>query len=74
MLNIPTSKNGEALCTPLDNAAVAALKTVYPRGEKTGRVFQSEKTSKPLADSRHGFEDALEKTKIKDFTWHDLRR
>jgi integrase len=73
MLNIPTSKNGEALHIPLNNAALAALKTVYRRGEQTGRVFQSEKTGKPLGNSRHWFEDALDKAKITDFHWHDLR-
>jgi integrase len=73
MVNIPTSKNGEALHIPLNNAALAALRTVYQCGEKTGRVFQSEKTGKPLANSRHWFEDALEKAKITDFVWHDLR-
>jgi len=75
MLNIPTSKNknGEALHIPLNNAALAALRTVYQRGEKIGRVFQSEKTGKPLENSRHWFEDALKKANITDFHWHDLR-
>jgi integrase len=73
MLNIPISKNGEALHIPLNNAALAALRTVYQRGEKTGRVFQSEKTGKPLANSRHWFEDAVEQAGITDFHWHDLR-
>lgn len=73
MLNIPISKNGEALHMPLNNAALAALRTVYQRGEKTGRVFQSEKTGKPLANSRHWFEDAVEQPGITDFHWHDLR-
>ena len=73
MLNIPTSKNGEALHVPLNNAALAALRTVYQRGEKTGRVFQSGKTGKPLANSRHWFDDALGKANITDFHWHDLR-
>jgi site-specific recombinase XerD len=73
MLNIPTSKNGDALHIPLNNAAIAALKTVYQRGEKAGHVFQSEKTGKPLANSRHWFEDALQKSGVTDFVWHDLR-
>jgi hypothetical protein len=54
MLNIPTSKNGEALHIPLNNAALAALENVHQRGEKIGRVFQSEKTGEPLANSRTG--------------------
>jgi integrase len=73
MVNIPTSKNGEALHLPLNDLAVSALRAVYQRGEKTGRVFQSEKTGKPLANSRHWFEKAVEEAGIKDFVWHDLR-
>jgi integrase len=73
MLNIPTSKNGEALHIPLNNAALAALKTVYQRGQKTGRVFQSKKTGEALFNSRHWFEKAVSRAGIKDFVWHDLR-
>ena len=73
MLNIPTSKNGEALHIPLNQAAMNALRTVDRRGEKTGRVFQSEKTGEPLANSRHWFEKAVEAAGIEDFVWHDLR-
>jgi integrase len=73
MLNLPTSKNGEALRVPLNNAALAAFRVVYQRGEKTGRVFQSDKTGKPLENSWHWFEDAVAKTEIVDFHWHDLR-
>lgn len=73
MLNIPTSKNGDPLHIPLNNAALAALETVYQRGEKTGRVFQSEKTGEPLGNSRHWFEKAVAKAGIVDFVWHDLR-
>jgi site-specific recombinase XerD len=85
MLNIPTSKNGEALHIPLNNAALAALKHVHQpdlkdssadirrRGEKIVRVFQSEKTGEPLANSRHWFEKAVIQAGIKDFVWHDLR-
>jgi|ERR1700722_7636892 len=73
MLNIPTSKNGEALHIPLNHAAFAALKTVYQRGSETGRVFQSKKTGEDLLNSRHWFEKALSKAGIWDFVWHDLR-
>jgi len=73
MLNIPTSKNGEALHVPLNNEALAALKNVHQRGEKIGRVFQSEKTGETLANSRHWFEKVVSLAGIKDFVWHDLR-
>jgi integrase len=87
MLHIPTSKNGEPLHVPLNQAALSALKTVYSREKKkerdaleavksrnkTGRVFASEKTGEPLENSRHWFEKAVEKAGIRDFVWHDLR-
>ena len=73
MLNIPISKNGDALHIPLNDPALRALRIVYQRGDKTGRVFQSEKTGEPLANSRHWFEKAVEQAGIKDFVWHDLR-
>jgi integrase len=71
-LNVPTSKNGEPLHIPLNAAAVAALKVVYRDGA-TGRVFQSIKTGNPLENGRHWFDEALEKAKLKNFHWHDLR-
>jgi len=73
MLNIPTSKNGEALHIPLNNAALAARKNVHQRGEQIGRVFQSEKTGEPLANSRHWFEKAVKQAGIKNFVWHVWR-
>jgi integrase len=73
MLNIPTSKNGEAVHIPLNNAALAARKNVHQRGEQIGRVFQSEKTGEPLANSRHWFEKAVKQAGIKNFVWHVWR-
>lgn len=49
MVNLPTSKNGQALHLPLSDSAVRVLWDVYQRGEKTGRVFQSKKTGEPLS-------------------------
>jgi len=73
MLNIPTSKNGEALHIPLNAAALAALKVVYQRGDGTGRVFESAKTGNPLQNGRHWFDAAVKKAQVADFRFHDLR-
>ena len=73
MLHIPTSKNGEPLRVPLNQAALTALKTVYHRGSKTGPVFASGRTGEPLANSRHWFKKAVAAAGIRDFVWHDLR-
>jgi integrase len=73
MLNIPRTKNEEPLHVPLNDAAVAALRIVHDRGDGRGRVFQSTRTGEPLESGRHWFDDALIKTGIKNFHWHDLR-
>jgi len=73
MLNIPRTKNGEAIHVPLNDAAIATLKVVHARGEGKGRVFHSEKTGEPLENGRHWFEDAVIEAGIKNFRWHDLR-
>ena len=53
MLDIPRTKNEEAIHVPLNDAAIAALKVVHARGGGKGRVFQSEKTGEPLENGRH---------------------
>jgi integrase len=73
MLNIPRTKNEEPLHVPLNDVAIAALKIVHSRGGPRGRVFQSAKTGEPLENGRHWFDDAVERAKLKDFRWHDLR-
>jgi hypothetical protein len=57
MLNIPTSKNGEAIHIPLNNAAMADLKSALPDKDeqKSGRIFRSKKTGEPLENWRHRF-------------------
>jgi len=73
MLNIPRTKNEEPVHVPLNDAAVAALRVVYARGDRRGRVFQSAKTGEPLENGRHWFDDAVIQSGIKNFRWHDLR-
>jgi integrase len=41
MLNVSRTKNDEAVHVPLNDAALAALKTVFERGDGRGRVFPS---------------------------------
>jgi integrase len=74
-LNIPTSKNGEAIHIPLNNAAMAAVKSALPEKDeqKTGRIFRSKKTGEPLENWRHWFGKAVKTAGIVDFRGHDLR-
>src|ERR1700733_14456188 len=73
MLNIPTSKNGEALHIPLNNAAASALRTVFQRGEKTGRIVRSEKTGRPLENWRRWIGKAAKKAGLATFRGRDFR-
>jgi integrase len=73
MLNIPTSKNGEALHIPLNTGAMAALKTVYQCEGKSGRIFRSKKTGEPLENWRHWIGKAVRKAGTTRFRGHDLR-
>ena len=72
-LHIPRTKNEEPLHLPLNDAAIAALKVVFERGDGTGRVFKSDKTGEPLENGRHWFDEAVVEAKLKNFHWHDLR-
>lgn len=73
LLNIPRTKNEEAIHIPLNDAAVAALRVAHDQGDGRGRVFQSAKTGAPLENGRHWFDDALTEAGTKNFRWHDLR-
>jgi integrase len=73
MLDIPRTKNEEPIHVPLNDAAMAALKTVEGRGRAKGRVFQSAKTGEPLENGRHWFDDAVMEAGIKNVRWHDFR-
>jgi integrase len=73
MLNISRTKNDEAVHVPLNDVAVAALETVFERGDGRGRVFRSSKTGEALENARHWFDDAAAEANLKNFLRHDLR-
>jgi integrase len=73
MLTIPRAKNGETRHVPLNAPALAAFKKLLPGMGKNNYVFLSERREKALQNSRHWFEDAVEKAGVRDFTWHCLR-
>jgi integrase len=73
MLNVSRTKNDEAVHVPLNDAALAALKTVFKRGSGRGRVFRSNNTGEALENARHRFDDAVVEASLKNFHWHDLR-
>lgn len=73
MLNISRTKNGEAVHVPLNEAALAALKTVFERGSGRRRVFLSSKTGEALEKARHWFDNAVAEAELQNFHWHDRR-
>jgi site-specific recombinase XerD len=73
MLNISRRKNDEAVHVPRNDAAPAALNTVFERGSGRGRVFRSSETGEALENARHWFDDAVADANLKNFHWHDLR-
>lgn len=52
MLNIPRTKNAEAVNVLLKDVALAALKTVFKRGSGRGRVFRSSSTGEALESAK----------------------
>jgi site-specific recombinase XerD len=73
MLNISRTQNDEAVHVPLNDAALAAWKMVFERGDGRGRIFRSSKTGEALENAEHWSDDAIAEAKLKNFHWHDLR-
>ncbi len=73
MLNISRTKNDEAVHVPLNDAALAALNTVFERVGGRGRVFRSSKTGEALQNARCWFDHTVADAKLKNSHWHELR-
>lgn len=71
-LFVPKSKNGRARHIALNDAALAAFRELYQRTGGSNPIFAG-KAGIALQGPRHWFEDAIEKAKVPDFTWHDCR-
>ena len=74
-LFLATTKNGESREVPMNKTVLALLTDL--NAAKTGEfVFPTErkyKASRPLLNPRQWFEIVLEKAKVDNFHWHDLR-
>lgn len=72
-LPVPRSKHGETWHVTLNSAAKTILEFL---GEKVGEseyVLLSMRNKELLTGNRHGFEDAVKRAGVKDFTWHCRR-
>jgi integrase len=74
-LFLDTTKNGESREVPMNKTVLALLTDL--KAVKTGEfVFPTErkyKESRPLLNPRQWFEIVLERAKVDNFHWHDLR-
>lgn len=73
VVTVPRSKHGEKRRVYQNDAAVAAFRSLWSFSEGEGQVFAHLYRSSRTVGARGWFELALEKAKIKNFRWHDLR-
>jgi integrase len=71
-LTVPFSKNGETRHIPLNDAAIAALRSVHAYKNGDSGVFLASDGAR-LCSPRFWFEAAVKDAKLPDFTWHGLR-
>jgi site-specific recombinase XerD len=71
-LHIMHTKNGEDKYVPLNDTAMAALRTAKQFSTGEAPVFTN-RHGEALQSSRQWFNRALTLAKITDFRWHDLR-
>jgi len=71
-LTIPLSKNGERRHVPLNDDALAALRTVRHYSNDQPFVFLN-RYGQRLVSPRQWFDPAVKAAGLNDFTWHGLR-
>lgn len=62
-------RDGKPFVLPINDAALVLLANLGPK--ERGPVFT--RRGRPIKDCRHAWVKALERAKITDFRWHDLR-
>lgn len=72
-IHIDDSKNGESRCASLVGHALKLLQNKYKEQKKNDLVFPSKKDVLLKIDIRKGWELALNKSKVDNFRFHDLR-
>src|SRR5262249_48613911 len=72
ILTVPQSKNGETRHIPLNDSAIAALRALETYKNGDPNVFLNSDGTR-LHSPRFWFDEAIEQSKVTDFTWHCLR-
>jgi integrase len=74
VLDLPRTKNDEAVHVPLNSDALAAIRSLPSWNERKGPIFRNQRhPEKPVLSNDHWFKPALKAAGITDFKWHDLR-
>jgi site-specific recombinase XerD len=74
VLDIPRTKNDEPVHVPLNNDALAAIRSLPSWRERTGPIFRNQRhRDKPVLSNDHWFKPALKAAGIADYKWHDNR-
>jgi integrase len=74
VLDIPRTKNDEAVHVPLNSDVLAAIHSLPSWGERKGPIFRNQRyPGKPVLSNDHWFKPVLKAAGIVDFRWHDLR-
>jgi integrase len=74
VLDIPRTKNDEAVHIPLNSDVIAAIRSLPSWEERKGPIFRNQRhPEKPVLSNDHWFKPALKAAGITDFKWHDIR-
>ena len=74
VLDIPRTKNEEAVHIPLNSDVVAAIRSLPSWQARTGPIFRNQRyPERPVLSNDHWFKPALKEAGIENFKWHDLR-
>jgi integrase len=74
VLDVPRTKNGEAVHVPLNSDVLAAIRSLPSWQERKGPIFRNQRhPEKPVLSNDHWFKPALKAAGISDFRWHDIR-
>jgi len=72
-ITLRQTKNGSVRHIPLNQAALHAFQGVCSESARKGRVFISADGVGPLQNPRYWWDAVIEKARLVDFHWHDLR-
>jgi integrase len=74
VLDLPRSKNGEAVHAPLNDVALAAIRSLPSWKERKGPIFRNQRhPDRPVLSNDHWFKPAMKVAGIENFKWHDIR-